>query len=1064
MTDTTVVSDLIATRQAAGEKENKEIIDVAFRRNTTDTLAELAKDRIWIDSAKNFYISQHGMPFEGSDEDVVRYGLDAMTELHNEFNDPTTPLDDETQSIIASKIRGLGDLNDDEKASLFYLMQTYQDKDPVITAAEKMFGQSVSNSNFRDVGRYSGKQDLLGHITDYMAAVVGEVYDFGKLVATPAGWAWDVAKAIPPGVLQGAQGLLDIGYEIDEALFGYHTPNKIDLSSLPFYKDSDSLLGSLAQGLTQFMTVFAGSGGLGGSTVRMLGAGALADASFDPEHGSLSTFLREIATDESYGNFHTVFKWLNVDNAVTEFFDSKVDEDADAVERLKARLVQAGEGSLITAFGPFISQLRRMRNEGAGPVMKEYLNEIETRVDKFIPPPGQLNMGVGPVNKTLWNDVDNVDITNEAKRVQNNYLRKDGWARIEPVKGGLDKDGKAFVEFKEIPYQFHIPPGNMKSATWQAKLVDRMVRDVEDVITRAQGGDSTAREIIAQARWYRAMRTRLREEFGGMGDLFADVLGATSAQTNVTQNWDNTIQILRRFSRGDYDLEIDSYLARLESGEGVNPNKLIALHKSGDFPLITKITGELFNTNSPAATGALVNIFRDIRAGRAPKTPNFTGNLIGYSSNATIDVWAARYLRSIANKPYIPPVAEKTVGGKHLVGSTIDDPKIGAEFGFGQRVFADAATEINTSGVVKQFDQTLGDLGADDLQAVVWFLEKDKWTKKGWTSKAGEGGSLDMEASFAGSSSPDRIQELRAKLGDDTLSTAERASLKAELDSLAADPQRTVVGLSAERPDNVPSNYAQAEMAAELDAVVRNDDAVIGYKLTNTYGRFMGTDERALDAEFVVRENFDATELTNSVIRAGKDRDQDAVFVSHVVDDTHPNARPGLEIYFTHAGGPDRAAALSDRLSEYGIDGFTYVTDARHADRANVQMGSGQPDVASITGLRLQYIPEFEHANWATMSDAEKSVARAEKEDIFDQILSDLANEGEISQANLIYYDTDVIQKGDYDVRLKGPTSPNRTKVRGGQQDSADGSRSNRSQGNQRTGTVSDGQRPQGNY
>ena len=123
---------------------------------------------------------------------------------------------------------------------------------------------------------------------------------------------------------------------------------------------------------------------------------------------------------------------------------------------------------------------------------------------------------------------------------------------------------------------------------------------------------------------------------------------------------------------------------------------------------------------------------------------------------------------------------------------------------------------------------------------------------------------------------------MRAKLGDDTLSTAERASLKAELDSLAADPQRTVVGVSAERPDNVPSNYAQAEMAAELDAVVRNDDAVIGYKLTNTYGRFMGTDERALDAEFVVRENFDATELTNSVIRAGKDRDQDAVFVSHV--------------------------------------------------------------------------------------------------------------------------------------------------------------------------------------
>lgn len=1009
-----IQTQLIDARQVDNDRANKEIASAAYRRQTSDTLIELSRDRVWVDSAKNFYISQNGMPFNGSDEDVTRYGLEAMAEFHNELNALDTPLDDETRSIIASRIRDLGDMTDDEKASLFYLMQTYQDKDPVVTAAEKIYDQNPDNSAFRNAGIYSGKQDLSNRIIDYVAAVVGEAYGFGEMILmaglAPARWAWEAAKGVPPGVIGGLQGVLDIAYDIDEALFSFHTPNKIDLTSLPGYYEPDSIAGALGQGITQFMTVFAMAGGFSGSTTRSLVAGGVADAAFDPEFGSLSTFLRDIATDESYGKIHTLFAWLNVDNAVTEFFDSKVDEDADAVERLKARLTQAGEGLLLTALFPLIKQMRRMRNEGAGPVMKGYLKTIEGQVDRFLPSPGQLNMGFGPVNKILWDEVDNVDIKNEARRVQRNHLRKDGWVRIEPVKGGLDSNGKAVVEFRPVPYQFHIPPGNMKPATWQRKLADRMVKDVEDVIARAQGGDRAAQNIIAQARWYRNMRARLRKEFGGMGDLFADVLGATSAQTNVTMNWDNAIQILRRFSRGDYDLEINSYLARLESGEGVTPNTLTALHNSGAFPLITKITGELFNTNSPAATGALVNIFRDIRAGRAPKTPNFTGNLIGYSNNATIDVWAARYLRNIAGKPYIPPVAEKSVGGKHLVGSTIDDPKIGAEFGFGQRVFADAAESINTSGVVKQFDQTLGDLGADDLQAVIWFLEKDKWANKGWTNRAGEGGSLDLESSFAGSRAPERVKELRAKLNDDTLPTAERESIIAELDSLAADPQRTVIGLSGERPGDVPSNYAQAEMAAELDAVVRNDDAVIGYKLTNTYGRFRGTDERAIDGEFVVKENFDPTALTEAVIRAGKSRDQEAVFVSHVVDSTHPNARPGLEIYFTHAGGPERAAVLSNKLTEYGIDGFTYVTDARHADRVNVQMGSGQPDVASITGLRLQYIPEFEHPNWATMSDAEKASARREKEDIFHEILTDLIEDGEISQANLVYYDTNVIE------------------------------------------------------
>ena len=59
------------------------------------------------------------------------------------------------------------------------------------------------------------------------------------------------------------------------------------------------------------------------------------------------------------------------------------------------------------------------------------------------------------------------------------------------------------------------------------------------VLQRAQAGDEDAIAIINQANWYRSMRTRLRQEFGGLGDVFADILGATSAQTGVQQNYDN---------------------------------------------------------------------------------------------------------------------------------------------------------------------------------------------------------------------------------------------------------------------------------------------------------------------------------------------------------------------------------------------------------------------------------------------------------------------------------------------------------------------------------------------
>ncbi|NDH03876.1 MAG: hypothetical protein EBY40_12255, partial [Marivivens sp.] len=348
-----------------------------------------------------------------------------------------------------------------------------------------------------------------------------------------------------------------------------------------------------------------------------------------------------------------------------------------------------------------------------------------------------------------------------AAEVKATYPTGDGWVPIEATGAKVGKKGEIIVTWRQPAYEFNKPPRGLSPEEHLQRMTETTVSDVAAVVERARGGDAQAQEIIRQSRWYRDMRSRLRAEFGGLGDTFADLLGATSAQTGVEQNWRNSIEILRRFTRGEYDDQIKMYTDRLEAGEPVSPTLLQQLDKAGEFDLIKSAAGKLFNTNSPAATGALLDMFRQVKAGSSPKTINFTGNLIGYSNDATIDVWAARYLRDIAGLPRIPPPAEKAVGGKHLTGSTLDDPRISGEFKFGQEVFAGAAEEINRSNVIKEYDPALGDLGADDLQALVWFLEKEKWAKNKWTTKAGEGGSFEFEASLAGAADPAAVLEAR---------------------------------------------------------------------------------------------------------------------------------------------------------------------------------------------------------------------------------------------------------------------------------------------------------------
>ena len=92
--------------------------------------------------------------------------------------------------------------------------------------------------------------------------------------------------------------------------------------------EGDGAIESLARGLVQFGAGMAAAPVRGAGFLNTMLKSGFADAMFDPEDGNLSTLLRD----------------LGLDNAVLEYLDSRVDEDADAAERLEGRFKQALEG------------------------------------------------------------------------------------------------------------------------------------------------------------------------------------------------------------------------------------------------------------------------------------------------------------------------------------------------------------------------------------------------------------------------------------------------------------------------------------------------------------------------------------------------------------------------------------------------------------------------------------------------------------------------------------------------------------------------------------------------
>ena len=701
--------------------------------------------------------------------------------------------------------------------------------------------------------------------------------------------------------------------------------------------------------------------------------------------------------------------------------------------------------------------------------------------------------------------------------VKNNKLSnppKDGWApleltgvKIEAAKNG--KPAKYELQYQVVPYTFANGANDkiMQKGTPEYKkkvkaIAKRIHDEVLGVFDRAQAGDKAAQNIIRQAGWYKEMRSRLRQEFGGLGDVFADLLGATSPNTPVRENWKNAVDVLRRATKGDFDTLMPKWVEwatkvdqaeqefgawfgqQLEAGRSkanikdevglgafVKEQKkaglelkdikllpeyqnlseklsnteyykrldaLTKLREISDDLLPVKESGKKYGFNGRNALRALVDLWRVVKdpnadlviGGTAPKALNFSGNLIGFRERATIDVWAARLLQRLSGGIRIPSMAESGVSGNMLSSGETT-----LQFGFGQDVFTEAVKEIRANPQMKTEDR-LANINDDDLQAVVWFLEKEVWTKNNWTSAAGEGGSFEYEADLTGQRDLAELTKLR-KIMDSSKSTPEQKAAAADqLNALARTVDRYTGGLSIQQSigtqgiDFVPTDADMARLGDDIKTSIYEADdgaTVLGSKTLSTEGRY-GDPERSLDLEVVVREGFNPLPMWRKMLEAARDANQDSTFLSRVLREDeqvdYQRHRPGVEIYFRDAGAIDKLQPILDDLAAKGVQFYTVIVDAKRSPDA---IAGAMPNAV---GVRLQYVPEMnarygmDAFNWADLTVEEISTKMEEKQIELLNLADEVSSQVEgVSLAGQFWYETEVAFKNQYQEKIDAITN-----------------------------------------
>jgi hypothetical protein len=414
------------------------------------------------------------------------------------------------------------------------------------------------------------------------------------------------------------------------------------------------------------------------------------------------------------------------------------EEKQEMVEDLKAEL-QDTIDDINGNIGIYKEEISAFKSDKRKAAKK--LSKLTTPAEPTIAPEEEAELQAELQQEFLSGDQDvtagAAETDGEPKKTTRGYDLLDS-----PFIEGYSGDGPSDTSIPDYD-SFHYVVSEDQRQKLNAAIKSGAIDNLADQVAEEAAEMVKDSEIAAGIGWYGRMRTRLKQIFGQDVGIFTQLLGTTSAQTPVETNFRFSVDLYNRFKAGEFDAQIKEYLrlyGMMKSGKlgdlllkdkvknsmGVVYTPEMIKKSSGSALLSSAAehynlvprqpSGKKYGTNSYPALKALAQVWFDERLGKnkmTPKTPQFTMNLNGESLEATIDVWAARLLRRVIYKGQeesrIFPSEETAVSNP--------------DFALGQLVFRRAAQRMN--------------MNPDDLQALVWFGEKQIWDENGWTGAVG---------------------------------------------------------------------------------------------------------------------------------------------------------------------------------------------------------------------------------------------------------------------------------------------------------------------------------------
>jgi len=366
---------------------------------------------------------------------------------------------------------------------------------------------------------------------------------------------------------------------------------------------------------------------------------------------------------------------------------------------------------------------------------------------------------------SVWDAVKNEEVKAGGKGETRLATPEQVLLALEDLTKGKPIDVEALVGAEPPPQESQLPGfesrkyagSNLtraqKAASYPEAVITRRFQDpvasdieksplAKEAGSREQAVESFSRKLVEFARegedrpeyksglrWYSEFTPALRKEFGKDAPVMAELLAATSPQTNPAQNFAYAVEALAMWKAGKFDKIIAKYEEGLKKIEDGSLRDVYARdHKAGkvknppanpsDATFLSHwllkhdltprgATGKKFGLSSDAVLKVLTR--RWLSESSGPKTLNFVENLLGTGKGATIDIWADRTLRRIGYEGFRERwriLPENTKG--------VSD----GDFRFSQEVFRKAAKELG--------------IDPSALQGGLWFLEKQLWSERGW--------------------------------------------------------------------------------------------------------------------------------------------------------------------------------------------------------------------------------------------------------------------------------------------------------------------------------------------